>query len=284
MTRSATGRVNLGGVIRSEWRKLFSLRSTWILSLIGAAIILIFAAVMPLIIGLVSGTGNTGIDEAHVPDSITAQFAATGLMIGGLLWASAVIVSVAGEYSSHSVVSTLSAVPTRWPAYVAKALVTGVVGFVVGFLVHLISTAIVVGVFAVFGFNADFGGAGTFGEGLISGVYILVLTWMAVGLAALMRSTAGAIVVLAIFVYLVTSVLQGFAAFVHQDWLTWLNNHLPTSAVDALRPSTASFSDDLGAGAPSGVLAAWDAWLTVGFWALVPLVLGAWAFQRRGVR
>lgn len=283
-------RVNFPGILRSEWRKLFSLRSTWILSLIGAGIVVIFAAFMPLIIGFVTmAEAGTEASDMDMPSAATQQFAGSGLMIGGLLWACAVIVSVAGEYSSHSAVSTLSAVPTRWPAYVAKAVATGIVGFLGGVIFHLLSSLVVVLVFALFGIDAEFGGASAFGEAALSGVYILVLTWMAVGLAALLRSTAGSIVILAVFVYLVTSVVQGFMAFVDQDWLIWIGNHLPTEAVDQLRPSRSA----LFAGADTGGvdmgglgtgIAAWDSWLTTAVWALVPLGLGSWAFQRRGVR
>jgi ABC-2 type transport system permease protein len=287
--RAGAARVSLPGVLRSEWRKLFSLRSTWILSIVAAAIVIVFAGFMPVVIGLVDGAdpGGTGLEAASVPAAITHQFAVAGLMIGGLLWASAVIVATAGEFASHSIVSTFSAVPTRTPVYVAKALTAGLVGFVAAVIIHLISALLVVALFAAFGFDAEFGGGDAVGEALLSGVYVLVLTWMAIGLGALMRSTAGAIVVLAIFVYLVTSVVQGFTSFVDQAWLTWIANHLPTAAVDGLRPSMTSLLGDLegsGFGGLGQSIATWDSWLTVGFWGLVPLVLGGLAFKRRGVR
>ncbi|MGO3152020.1 MAG: ABC transporter permease subunit [Galactobacter sp.] len=282
-------KVSLPGILRSEWRKFFSLRSTWILSSVAVAIVLIFAAFMPVVIGLVNNSdpGGTGLDEAGVPAAVVHQMAVAGLMIGGLLWAAAVIVSIAGEFSSHSIVSTFAAVPTRTPVYLAKSLVTGVVGFLGGVVFHLISALLVVALLAAFGFDAELGGGDAVGEALLSGVYVLVLTWMAVGLAALMRSTAGAIVVLSIFVYLVTSVVQGFTSFVDLDWLTWIGNHLPTAAVDGLRPSMNAFLSDLegsGFGGLGKGIAAWDGWLTVAVWALAPLLLGGWAFKRRGVR
>lgn len=280
-------KVSLPGIIRSEWRKLFSLRSTWILSIVAVAVMFVFASFMPVAIGLIDDGISGGTGGGAVPSAMTQQFAVAGLMIAGLLWAAAVIVSVAGEYASHSIVSTFAAVPTRTPVYVAKAVVAGLVGFVAGVLCHLLSALLVVGLFGAFGFEAKLGGADTFVEALFSGVYVLVLTWMAVGLSALLRSIAGAIVLLSIFVYLVTSVMQGFVAFGSWAWVTWIGNHLPTAAVDGLRPSMRSFMGDFsdaGFGGLSNSIATWDAWLTVGFWALIPVILGGLVFKRRGVR
>lgn len=272
--------VNFGGVLRSEWRKLWSLRATWILSSVAAAIMVLFAGGGTLLIGLTM-TGDASTEK--MPSELVHLLASSGLMIAGLLWAAVVVVNIAGEYNSHSAVSTFSAVPRRYPVYIAKALLTGVVGLLGGMALYLLSFLLVVGVANLFPFKADLDAGLMWPNTVLSGLYVLVLTWMGLGMGALMRNTAGAIVTLAVFVYLVTSVLATFALFNAPDWVTWLSNHLPTQAVDGLRPQGELTRMATGSGGAE-TLAVWDSWLTIAVWALVPLGLGAWANQKRPVR
>lgn len=275
-------RLHFSGVLRAEWRKFHTVRSTWILSLTAAGILLIFAFGFSLILG--ATMSKYGAEEvtggAVAPGMFTNSMATAGLTIAALLFSAAVVVSIAGEFSSHSIISTFSAVPKRWPTYLAKTLVTGVLGFVAGVVGHVVAALLAWAGLSITGMDTELGLGATTHQALVTGLYVLVLTWLGLGLGALMRNTAGAVVSVSIFVYLIGQVLQGLAVGMHRDWLTWLAYHVPTSAVDALRGDGGNAM----AVATQTSMATWDAWLTVAFWALVPLALGAVAYQRRDVK
>lgn len=282
-------KVSFGGVLRSEWRKLFSLRSTWILGGIGVVVMLVFAAGLTSIL---AGFASSGLSDAEMSDmgvsrmfspELVSQMATSGLQIAALLWATVAVISMAGEYATHSSVSTFSATPRRLPVYVAKALILGVTGFVGGFALHLLASPVVVLFAKMFGLNADIGGGELFTNAALSGVYVLVLTWMGLGAGALMKSVPGAIVTVVVFVYVITSVLQGVSIGVDNDVLRWFALHLPTAALDTLRPVSSEQADMVASlGMPT--MEKWDAWLTIGFWGLVPLALGGWSAKVRAVR
>lgn len=269
------------GILRSEWRKFFSVRSTWILSLTALGVMILFALGFGMIFGYVLSRGPEREDAGiQGTGAFVNSTATSGLMIAALLYAAAVVVAIAGEFGSHSALSTFAAVPRRWPSYLAKTVVTGVVGFVSGVLAHVVAAWATALGMSFFGVQVAPGWSDTVRESLITGLYVLVLAWMGLGLGALLRNTAGAVVLLSIFVYLVGSVLQGLSLGLNVDWVTWLANHVPTSALDSLRAGVA----EAVSGGTGTAMATWDAWLTIGFWGLVPLLLGAWSHQVRGVR
>jgi len=133
-----TYRVTLGGVIRSEWTKLSSLRSTWIT--LGAAAL--------LTVGLSGafGYGYNGAIQAGEVQPTTAE----GLEVAFLaldLYALVIgvfgVLQMSGEYGSGMIRASLAAVPRRLPLLWAKALillvVTGVLSLVVCLASFLVS-------------------------------------------------------------------------------------------------------------------------------------------------
>ncbi|MDR2256154.1 MAG: hypothetical protein LBE25_09175 [Arthrobacter sp.] len=279
----AGARVTFARVLRSEWRKLFSLRSASILLVCGAAVMLLFSGGLSLIMGL-----QMDSVEVDVPWAMVAQMGGLGLQIGGLLVAANAVVNLAGEYTTHTAVSTYSAVPRRGLVYLAKILINGAIGFVFGAVCHGLAMLVTGLVFAATGHGVVSDGR-LVTEALISGLYVFLLVCMGLGLGALMRNTTGAVVTVAVFVYVISNVLVGLS-FMGNKVVGWFANHLPTAAVDALRPSNNALSgatdaDIAAAGmTPVEQLAAWDIWLTIGFWAIVPLALGYLATVRRPVR
>lgn len=279
----AGARVTFWRVLRSEWRKLWSLRSATILLLSGAVVMVLFSAGVSFAIG-----SQTGEYEVKAPWFLVAQMGGLGLQIGALLVAANAVVQLAGEYTTHTAVSSYSAVPRRGLVYGAKVLLHAVLGFVFGTAMYALASLVSALVFNLTGMGSQSDGR-MLNEALISGLYVMVIVCMALGLGALMRNTTGAVVTVAVFVYVISNVLVGLA-FMGNKFVGWISNHLPTAAVDALRPSASLLSgattEDIEAAGMTAVdrLATWDVWLTIGFWVIVPLVLGYVATVRRAVR
>jgi ABC-2 type transport system permease protein len=124
------------GVLRSEWIKLRSLRSTWwsfgIVLVMQIAFAIVFAyAVAPF----GGGDAQLGADMA-----VTA--ATIGTIMGQLVIAILGVLLMAGEFSTGQQLSSFLAVPTRLPVLWAKAmvltavtLITAMVSTVAGFLI-----------------------------------------------------------------------------------------------------------------------------------------------------
>ena len=109
----AASRLSATGLIRSEWIKLRSVRSTvWSYALL-VAFSLGLAAVMSASLDL------QGADVSQVPAANQAIFVAQastfGVFFGQLIVAVLGVLSISGEYSTGMIRSTLAAVPTRLP-------------------------------------------------------------------------------------------------------------------------------------------------------------------------
>jgi hypothetical protein len=123
-----TLRVTQLRVIKSEWIKLRSLRST-VITLSAAALILVllglvFAAVQS---GQITRPdGGPGADVGLDPTAISLS----GVMLAQLIVGTLGVMVTAGEYTTGMIRSSLAAVPRRLPVLWAKAIVLAAVTFV----------------------------------------------------------------------------------------------------------------------------------------------------------
>ena len=135
-------------VLRSEWAKLWSLRSTWITLGLGLLFLVAFGADRRA-----RGTSRA-INSGQHMDPDFADATAVSLSLFGTNFAQLAlgvlgVLVTAGEYSTGMIRSTLAAVPRRLPVLWSKAAVFGLVALVVG----------TVGAFVAF----------LFGSGIVSG-------------------------------------------------------------------------------------------------------------------
>ncbi|WP_406382866.1 hypothetical protein [Streptomyces sp. NBC_01618] len=122
-------RVTAARVLRSEWHKLRSLRSSWTT--------LVSASALVLAVGLVMGaTYTSGGGDSDVDTAVLVLY---GSMLGTLCTVVLGILVTAGEYSTGLIRASLTAVPRRLPVLWAKAAVFTVTVFVVMFTTDLIT-------------------------------------------------------------------------------------------------------------------------------------------------
>lgn len=255
------GRVTQARVIRSEWVKLMSLRSSWIT----------FAAAVASVIGigvLVSALLNSHWDR--MPAQERLFFDPIGHSLGGVDLAQLAIgvlgvLVVTGEYATGMIRSTFMAVPRRLPVLVAKLIVfsagTFVLMLVSAFLAFVFGQQ-AMGVHGV-SLGAPHAVRAVFGAAL----YLTVVGALAVGLGWAVRNTAGGIA--ALFGLLL--VLPGIAHLLPGTWQPHVLPYLPGNAgagLFAARPET-------------GMLSTWTGFGVFCAWAAAALLAGAVLLRRR---
>ncbi|MER6938247.1 ABC transporter permease subunit [Nocardioides sp. NPDC127514] len=204
--------------ISSEWTKLWSVRSTW-WCLIGAAALMALYSV-PL--GFDAADPNLELSHAdqllHVEEVATA-----GMLFTQFALIALALLTVTSEYASGSMRTTLQCEPRRGRVLVAKLLVVEVVALVAGALLALLGAGLgylTAGDYGVFDVSAVAEVAGRMS------VYMGAVVALAIGLAVALRSTAGALVVAFLALFLLPMVLMMSG----MDLMTEVSYYLPGTA------------------------------------------------------
>jgi ABC-type transport system involved in multi-copper enzyme maturation permease subunit len=228
-------KVTQSRVIRSEWIKFRSLRSS-VIALGASAVVLVglgllFSAVQS---GQLAGPGNGGGPATGVdPVSISLS----GVMLAQLIVGSLGVMMSAGEYSTGMIRSSLAAVPRRLPVLWGKVLVFAAVTFVVttiaAFLAFFAGQAVL-----------SSGGAATASlsdPGVLRAVFGAAVDLTGIGLlglalGALLRTTAGAISTL----FGITLLLPGILSLLPESFSSAVGPYLPSNAVNAFMTAQAA--------------------------------------------
>ncbi|MEZ0070643.1 ABC-2 type transport system permease protein [Streptacidiphilus sp. MAP12-20] len=221
-------KVTAARVLRSEWAKFWSLRSSWIT--LGLALVFI------LFFGLLRANRYAAdVTSGHHmdPDVLGANAVSLslfGLNFGQLALGVLGVLVTAGEYSTGMIRSTLASVPRRLPVLWSKAAVFGVVALVIGWI----------GAFAAFAFGSGivsgtkaaltFSDAGVLRALFMSGLYLALIGVCGVALGSLLRSVAGGIAVLVGILMLV----PGLVSLLPTTWQNNVSEYLPSHAGDSM--------------------------------------------------
>lgn len=243
-------RQNLARVIRFEWIKFRTLRSSWTGQALLLALLIGFAALAAAISNNRMGTQEPGRFAAVGPVGTVLTGANLGVLVVGVLGC----IVGAREYGSRMIASTVSAVPRRWQVVLSKTVVLTAV--------LLVST--LVGVFGAFflgmsvlhsggNHTAALGDPGVLRQVVGMAGYLTAAGLLGMGLGILLRSVAGSIGVLIAGLL----VLPGLAgALLPASWDPALK-YLPSSAAAAFTTVERAGTDVLGVGAGVAVLVAW---------------------------
>jgi ABC-2 type transport system permease protein len=248
----STTRLKVTGrrVLRSEWAKLWSLRSTWITLGLGLLFLLAFGTIAALRYKsmLNSGQPMDGDFADATPYSLAlfgVPFALIALGVLGVLTAS-------GEYSTGMIRSTLAAVPRRLPVLWSKAAVYGLLAFVTGAAGALVGFLISNGVLSGAAISMSLSDGGVLRGLLGVGIYLGLVGVIGVALGTLLRSTAGGISALVGTFLLV----PGLMSLLPKSWRTDLTPYLPSNAGESIY-SLHHVTGSLSAGAGLLVLLGW---------------------------
>jgi ABC-type transport system involved in multi-copper enzyme maturation permease subunit len=179
----------LPSVLRSEWTKLRSVRSTyWTLLAAAAATIGLSAILCAVYVA----------QYAHVSasDKATfnpASFSLTGAYLAQLAIAVLGVLVVTSEYGSGMIRSTFAAVPRRLTVLSAKAVVFVGVTLVVTTSAAVVAFLVGQSILSSKGIGVGLGSPGALRAILGTGLYLAVLGLLALSLGTIIRKTAGGI-------------------------------------------------------------------------------------------
>lgn len=183
------GHLRVTSVLKSEWVKMRTVRSTmW--SLAAMAVLTVGVAVLATI--TVSGQWNT----RSLVDRLT--FDPTNLSLTGLLFSQLVIgvlgvLVMSAEYGTGTIRATLAAVPNRPLVLAAKSAVFAAVALVVGEVLSFVAFVVGQALLRSPAPHATLSQPGVLRAVVGGGLMIAVLGLFALGLATIIRHTAGAI-------------------------------------------------------------------------------------------
>lgn len=268
------GKLSFPRVVRSEWIKLRTLRSTfWTL----ASVIVLVVGISALVSASIPSkevltSGVPGPQRAAVEaqaDTFVTTAATTGLTFAALVIAVLGVLVISGEFSTGMIRSSFAAVPRRFPVLLAKTLVLFVVSFVVGVIASAASWAIAVPLLNGKGYEGDLLSVGTLWAILGAGAYLGFVAVFALGVGTILKATAGGIAA-ALGVLLVLPIIANIVTGLTKiDWLADAEHYLLSNAGGGM------------AGLANGSLEPWANVLTVAVWALVALIVGGVLLQRR---
>ncbi len=260
-------RAGFGSLLRTEWTKIRSVRSTlWTL--------VIFAVVSLGLTGLLTwltiralNNGRAGARSSTIGADPVNFILGTGLGLGQLAICVLGALVITSEYSSGTIRASLLAVPRRFPMVIAKGTVFGVLVFVVAEAVafgsYFIGAAIVHSRFPV-----SLSQPGVTRAVIGSGLYLTVLGLFALAIGSLIRHTAGAITTV-IGLVLVIFPLTGLLPY---SWGAHIHAYLPTVAGQLITDDHQQSGQLLSPWQGFGVFCAWTALL---------LIIGGYLLQRR---
>lgn len=251
-------RLNFVRILRSEWIKLATLRSTWWSLVIAAAITLGIALLMAVALSGESELGIAGIDAALMPIQFT-------MLLAGILG----VIAVTGEYSTGMIRSTFTAVPSRGKVLAAKAIVIGVVLFVASLLIFLASATLVAPFFADTA-PIDWADAqATYLPIAVASLSMAAFALMGVGFGFVLRAGAGAIAAVVGVLFVLPVVAQLFTiAGESWQWVLDASAYLPSNAAQVAIT-----------GAEGAAISVPVAYITLGAWSVGSLI-AAWVALR----
>jgi ABC-2 type transport system permease protein len=251
-----TTRITFGRVVRSEWTKLRSLRSTWFT--LGASAMLTIGIAGAIGYGI-SRSISRGDPAPTMAEAVDAAFLPIDLMT--LVIGVFGVLQMTGEYSSGQIRASLVAVPRRLPVLYAKALVLGTVTATVMAAVSLMSFL------ACQAFIGN-GGAALGDPGVPRVIFgaaatAVVMGLLGLGLGAMLRNTAGAITTMVATLLVIPALLQAVLSERLQDAVMPYVPLVAGQAMYAIGPDSNPF-DTLSPGASGLVLVGWVVALLAG--------------------
>jgi ABC-2 type transport system permease protein len=256
----AVGPVTQAGVIRSEWIKLRSLRSTLIILACGAA----WVVAEGLIIAAATNWNTMSAADR-------AAFEPVGLSLRGVGFAGFTasvlgVLVITGEYATGLARATFCAVPRRLPVLWAKAAVFAAVVFAATLISAL---AAFLGSQALYGpHGVSLGDPAAQRAVLGAALAVTGLGLLGLGLGFLTRSTAGGIAAVAGL----TFVLQDFRVLLPDSWQHSIVPYFPGEAAQAVY----AVATDNG-----GVLHPWQGFAVLCGYTAVAITAAGFALWRR---
>jgi ABC-2 type transport system permease protein len=213
-------------VLRSEWTKLRSVRSTYWTLFITLLLIIGLGILVSVIFNL---------RWPHLSPHERADFHPLRVSLVGVAFAQLAVgvlgvLAITAEYSTGMIRATFSAVPKRLPVLWAKTIVFAAVALLLSlpavFIVFFAGQSILAGQHI----NISISHPGVLRAVFGAALYLMVMGVFGLGLGAILRSTAGGISALAAIVFVLPPIIGLFPA----SFANSVSPYLPSNAGGAL--------------------------------------------------
>lgn len=242
MTNAETDRSDIGGghvttlrVLRAEWTKFVSLRSTYYTMLATVVIIVGLGAAFSAAVAAAGPDGFDGGGRRRGPEMLDAvAISLNGVTLAQLAVGVLGVLLISGEYSTGMIRSTVLAVPRRLPVLWSKALLLTVVTLALtipaAFATFVLSQWILRGT----QLQVSLGDPGVTRAVVGAGLYLAVTSILGLGLGAILRSSAGAIATLVAALLIAPLLVLALPA----SWQETITPYLPSNAGQAVSTVT----------------------------------------------
>ncbi len=303
LTPDRSGHAGLRGATLSEFTKARSIRSTWI------CLLIIFVAGLGLS-ALVSWANAKHWTHASLSDRLTfdpTQVSQTGEFVSQFVVGVLGALIITSEYASGSIKTTVASLPRRSAVLAAKALVLGVVLFIVAevtaFLSFFIGQAVLSGAGGkVYSLDqaallrqvgtsglssgrdlmipmsklpipvASLSNSGTLRAVFLGGLYLVLLGLLALAVGVALRHTAGTISLFVGVLLVVPLVLH----LLPSNIVNAVEKYLPSNLGEAMTTVVSRQTDFAGV-----LMTPWVATATLLLYTVVLFLLGGWLFVSR---
>jgi ABC-type transport system involved in multi-copper enzyme maturation permease subunit len=246
-------------VIRSEWTKLRTLRSTYWSA--------IAAVVIAVGLGALVCLGNSTHDASAPGDPAGTSLA--GMFLAQVAFAIVGVLAMSAEYSTGMIRTTLAAVPQRGYVLAGKAIVLGISAFVLVTATAFASFWVGQSILARRHFDIGIGAPGVLRVVVGAGLYTTVLVLLAMALAAILRNTAGTITAVIGIIFVIPIIV----ALLPLRWQNHVGRYTPANAGTAIVNITRQ----------QGSLGPWTGFAVFCLWAALAGAIAWWTLRRRDV-
>jgi ABC-2 type transport system permease protein len=255
---------SLPNVLRSEWTKLWSLRSTW-WTLGTLAVVSIGFCI--LVTWITARTWDDASPQDRLAYDAVEVSIGPSVFLGMLIISVLGVLTISGEYSTGGIRTTLTAVPQRMTVLAAKAIAFVLVALGTSLVVVFTSFFIGQAFLAAEDINASLGEDGVFRAVLGGALFLTACGLFAFALGALLRRTAAGITAALGGLLVVPSL----GALLPGSWGETVNDYLITNAAENVVETSPS-PDALGP---------WTGLIVFLLWGLGLLAIAAVLMQRR---
>ncbi|TDE93946.1 ABC transporter permease [Occultella glacieicola] len=261
--------LTFGRILRSEWIKFISLRSTVWVAIVTVAVMVGFSLLMgfgmtqivqnPEAMGGEASLGGTGT-------VIGTSVAATGYYFGQIVVAVLGVLIITGEYSTGQIKSTLTAVPTRLPVMAAKGAIVALTSFVLGAVGVAISVLVTTPMLSTYDLQVDLSDSASLQSLLGVPLYMTAIALFAFGIGTLLRHAAAGIAAV-----LGMLLLLPILGTIQVQWIQDISPYLLGAAGERIITG-----EQVGA-----VLTPWEGFGVLMIWVVAALVAAAVLLRRR---
>jgi len=228
--------IGFANVLRSEWTKLRSVRSTY-----WTAAVAVVASLLVGILVTIQQEHNFINHKDSLEGFDPVSTVLTGFFLAQVAIGALGVMTISSEYGTGMIRATLGAVPQRRALLAAKGLVFLVSVFVVAEILSFTAFAVSMPILHPSGADVSLGDPGIFRAVFGGGLYLTAVGLLGFGLGALVRHTAGALSAFFGVMFASTALVD----LLPTNWRNDIINYMPINAgsqIITVQPTSGALS------------------------------------------